>query len=178
MGHRIRFTFSFLTVFQGTAVLGFCDSSSSLRKFGGSWARECFPSPRMLLEFGVSLFTVSLWSSPPLRVCPAPRARRHHGSCLAERSAPGVTGNRSAWETEVPNGAGLARSPECSSWTRFARVRGRRSGSQGSRAPRTRVWPEQAPRGQGTDSASWRNAYCPLTWPPSASSPHSDAFPK
>ena len=53
-------------------------------------------------------------------------------------------------------------------------------GGQGVKGhrPRSRVWPEQAPRGQGTDPASWRNAYCPLTWPPSASSPHSDAFPK
>lgn len=39
-----------------------------------------------------------------------PRAKRHHGSCLAERLAPSVTGNRNAWGTEVPNGAGPARS--------------------------------------------------------------------
>lgn len=44
--------------------------------------------------------------------------------------------------------------------------------------PRTQVWPAQEPRGQGREPAPWRDAYCPLTWPPSASSPHSEAFPK
>lgn len=113
-----------------------------------------------------------------LGVCSAPPARRHHGSYLAERSAPGVTVNRSAWKTEVSNGAGPARSPSVRFHARLARVRGRRSGSQGLTPPCTRFWPAQAPRGQGRDPASWRNAYCLLTWPPSVSSPHSDAFPK
>lgn len=80
------------------------------KKFGLSSTRECFPFPGMLLEFGVSLFTVSLWSFSPLEYVLLPRTKRHHGSCLAERLAPSVTGNRSAWGSEVPNEAGPARS--------------------------------------------------------------------
>jgi hypothetical protein len=44
------------------------------KKFGLSSTGECFPNPRMLLEFGVSLFTVSLWSTSPLESVLPPRA--------------------------------------------------------------------------------------------------------